>query len=53
LPEWHVSQQKQKPSRREALSKPLYRAVQDLGSLLVVQDGCAKMPSHQEQLEAI
>ncbi len=63
-PEWHVFKQKwlnkvlsiydrQKLPRREAVSKPLYRAIQDLGSRLMVQGGYAKMPSYQEQIEAI
>ena len=63
-PEWHAFKQKwlnevlgiydrQKLPRREAISKPLYRAVQDLGSRLMVQGGYAKMPSYQEQIAAI
>jgi hypothetical protein len=63
-PEWHAFKQKwlnevlsiydrQKLPRREAISKPLYRAVQDLGSRLMVEDGYAKMPSYQEQMAAI
>jgi hypothetical protein len=63
-PEWHAFKQKwlnevlsiydrQKLPRREAVSKPLYRAVQDLGSRLMVQAGYAKMPSYQEQIVAI
>ncbi len=39
--------------RREAVAKPLYRAVQDLGSRLMVQAGYAKMPSYQDQIAAI
>lgn len=39
--------------RREALTKPLYRAVQDLGSRLMVQAGYATMPSYREQIAAI
>jgi hypothetical protein len=63
-PEWHVFKQKwlnevlsiydrQNLPRREAVSKPLYRAVQDLGSRLMVQAGYAKMPSYREQIVAI
>jgi hypothetical protein len=63
-PEWHAFKQKwlnevlsiydrQKLPRRQAVAKPLYRAVQDLGSRLMVQDGYAKMPSYQEQIAAI
>jgi hypothetical protein len=63
-PEWHAFKQKwlnevlrlydrQKLPRREAVAKPLYRAVQDLGSRLMVQGGYAKMPSYREQIEAI
>ncbi len=63
-PEWHVFKQKwlnevlriydrQNLPRREAVSKPLYRAVQDLGSRLMVEDGYAKMPSYREQIAAI
>lgn len=63
-PEWHAFKQKwlsevlalydrQKLPRREAVSKPLYRAVQDLGSRLMVQGGYAKMPSYREQIAAI
>jgi hypothetical protein len=58
-PEWHAFKQKwltevlaiydrQKLPRREAVSKPLYRAVQDLGSRLMVQAGYAKMPGYRE-----
>ena len=63
-PDWHAFKQKwlnevlsiydqQQLPRREAISKPLYRAVQDLGSRLMVQAGYAKMPSYREQIEAI
>jgi hypothetical protein len=63
-PEWHEFKQKwlnevlsiydrQKLPRREAVAKPLYRAVQDLGSRLMVQGGYAKMPSYREQIEAL
>jgi hypothetical protein len=63
-PEWHAFKQKwlnevlgiydrQKLPRREAVSKPLYRAVQDLGSRLMVQGGYAKMPSYREQIAAL
>jgi hypothetical protein len=64
LPEWHAFKQKwlnevlglydrQKLPRREAVAKPLYRAVQDLGSRLMVQAGYAKMPSYREQIVAL
>jgi hypothetical protein len=64
LPEWHSFKQKwlnevlsiydwQNLPRREAVSKPLYRAVQDLGSRLMVQAGYAKMPSYREQIAAL
>jgi hypothetical protein len=63
-PEWYDFKQKwlnevlsiydrQKLSRREAVAKPLYRAVQDLGSRLMAQGRYAKMPSYQEQIAAI
>jgi hypothetical protein len=61
---WHAFKQKwlsevlciydrQKLPRREAILKPLYRAVQDLGSRLMVDGGYAKSPTYQEQLETI
>ncbi len=63
-PEWHAFKQKwlnevlsiydrQKLPRREAIAKPLYRAVQDLGSRLMVEGGYAKMPSYREQIAAL
>jgi hypothetical protein len=63
-PAWHAFKQKwlnevlgiydrQKLPRREAIAKPLYRAVQDLGSRLMVQGGYARMPSYREQIVAL
>lgn len=63
-PEWHAFKQKwlnevlciydrQSLSRREAIARPLYRAVQDLGSRLMVQAGYARMPSYREQIQTI
>lgn len=63
-PEWHEFKQKwlnevlriydrQNLPRREAITRPLYRAVQDLGSRLMVQGGYAKMPNYREQIQAI
>jgi hypothetical protein len=64
LPEWQVFKQKwlnevvrfydrQQLSRREAILKPLYRAVQDLGSRLMVNAGYARMPNYRDQLLSI
>jgi transcriptional regulator with XRE-family HTH domain len=63
-PEWHVFKQKwlnavvqlydrEKLSRREAVLKPLFRAVQDLGSRLMVNAGYARMPHYRDQLLSI
>ncbi len=63
-PEWHVFKQKwlnevvrfydrQKMPRRETVLMPLYRAVQDLGSRLMVNAGYARMPDYREQLLSI
>jgi hypothetical protein len=63
-PEWLPFKQKwlnaalgiydrQKVPRREAIARPLYKAIQDLGSRLMVQAGYAKMPSYREQIAAI
>lgn len=63
-PEWHVFKQKwlnevvsyydrKQVSRREAVSKPLFRAVQDLGSRLMVNAAYARMPDYREQLLSI
>jgi transcriptional regulator with XRE-family HTH domain len=63
-PEWLVFEQKwlnevvqfydrQRLSRRETISKTLYRAVQDLGSRLMVREGLARLPGYREQLQNI
>ena len=39
--------------RREAIEKPLYRVIQDLGSRLMIRAGYAKMPGYREQIVAI
>jgi hypothetical protein len=44
---------RQKVSRRETVLKPLFRAVQDLGSRLMVNAGYARMPDYREQLLSI
>jgi hypothetical protein len=42
-----------KVSRRETVQKPLYKAVQDLGSRLMVNAGYARMPDYRQQLLSI
>ena len=44
---------RQQLSRRETVLKPLYRAVQDLGSRLMVNAGYARMPDYRQQLLSI
>src|SRR5580692_5704372 len=63
-PDWLVFDQKwlnevvqyydqQKISRRETVQKTLYKAVQDLGSRLMVNAGYARMPDYRQQLLSI
>lgn len=39
--------------RREAILKPLYRAVQDFGSRLMIDAGWARMPDYRQQIASI
>ena len=43
----------QKVSSREAVTKPLYRVIQDMGSRLMIDAGWARMPDYRNQLESI